>query len=144
MNNDKVGDEDSVTKRKPAVLLCEGVECPGEQMHGDAGGGRGGVIYGELSHTTTYLAHQAAVLQRGGTGGGGVGVVPTHDHLPGVVADVVLYAPVRKSYHRVCFLLPHVKPIRFLPTTKKKQGSPPPSSTIWAWCWWSCPRSTPC
>ena len=70
----------------------------------------------ELRRTPTELADQAAVLQRGGTGGGGVGVVPTHDHLPGVVADVVLYAPVRKSYHRVCFLLPHVKPIRFLPT----------------------------
>jgi hypothetical protein len=28
--------------------------------------------------------------------------------------------PVRKSYHRVCFLLPHVKPIHFLPIIEKQ------------------------
>ena len=31
-----------------------------------------------------------------------------------------IHAPVRKSYHQVCCLLPHVKPIHFLPTMEKK------------------------
>jgi hypothetical protein len=32
----------------------------------------------------------------------------------------VIHAPVRKSFHRVCFLLPHVKPIYFLTTMEKQ------------------------